>query len=138
MRNKEAAFSGSINDQPYRLRAGNLASLSALAAAFLPKCPLCLMSVLSVAGLGSVISASWLLSLTLVFLGAAILPLAIRARRDLKPLFAGLAAVILILLGKFYFACDSLMYAGVIILFAASFWSNRRKNRAACRNECDC
>jgi hypothetical protein len=102
-----------------------VAMLPALAIAALPKCPLCLMAVLSIFGLGSIVKASWLLPLMLFFLGLALAALALRARRrrGYGPLLLGIGGALFILSGKFYLNHDSMIYAGAFFLISASVWS---------------
>ena len=111
-----------------------------VAAAILPKCPLCLMSVMSAVGLSSSIKASWLLPLTLFLLFTAIAALAFQARRrrSYSSFLLGVIAAAIIISGKFYADNNLLIYSGVAILVAASLWSNRPKRKAANKAECEC
>ena len=121
------------------LRSGlhfGLTILPTAATAALPKCPVCLMGVLSAIGLGSVIKASWLLPLSLTFLIIAIGLLLHRSRKrhDFKPLLTGALAAGLILVGKFYFDSYVLTYLGVGILIATSIWSSwPKRSSTPCR-----
>ena len=118
----------------------NLQLLPTLSVALLPKCPLCLVSIMSVVGLGSVVTVAWLLPLMLVFLGATLLSLALsaRRRRSYGTLSLGLLAACFIALGKFYFNSNFAAGAGVILLFAASLWNAPIKRNVNSRPDCNC
>jgi hypothetical protein len=64
------------------------------AAAILPKCPFCLMGVMSAVGLSSGIKAFWFLPFTLFFLFTTIAALAFQARRrrSYSPFLLGVMA----------------------------------------------
>lgn len=112
----------------------------ALAAALLPKCPLCLMGVMSAVGLSFSIKASWLLPLSLFFLLTTTVALTLQARagRSYRTLVLGVGAVAVITSSKFYVDSNLLTYSGVVILAAHSLWVGRRKVEAADGAECDC
>jgi hypothetical protein len=129
----------SIFGRPEWLRL-NLQLLPALSVALLPKCPLCLLSIMSVVGLGSVVTVTWLLPLMLVFLGATLLSLGLSARRFRRygPLALGLLAACSIVLGKFYFNSNSAAGAGIILLFGASLWNAPIKRNVNSMPDCNC
>jgi hypothetical protein len=117
-----------------------LVTLPTLFVTALPKCPLCLMSITSVIGLGSVVNVKWLLPLMLVFLIIAVGMLAFRARRrrrGYKPFALGLAAALIILAGKFYFSDNAILYTGMVLLIGASVW-NTWPRKLAKPADCDC
>ena len=76
-------------------------------------------------GLGFLMDVRWLLPLTAVFLLIAVAALGFRAgqRRGYGPLFAGLGASAIVLVGKFALESDAAMYAGLGLLVAASIWN---------------
>jgi hypothetical protein len=129
----------SIFSRPEWLRL-NLQLLPALSVALLPKCPLCLLSIMSVVGLGSVVTVAWLLPLMLVFLGATLLSLGLSARRRHRygPLALGLLAACSIALGKFYFNSNFAAGAGIALLFASSLWNAPIKRNVNSRPDCNC
>ena len=107
-----------------------LLSLPGIGLSALPKlaCPVCWPAyacLLSSLGLGFLISAAYLLPLTVVFLTLALAALAFRAksRRGLGPFLIGLTAAIGILLGKFVWESNATIYGGVGILVVASVWN---------------
>ena len=97
----------------------------------LPKlmCPACwpaYAASLSSLGLGFLISTTYLLPLTAMFVAVTMGSLAFRAsrRRGLSPFWAGVVAAVLILAGKFYFESALATYAGVSLLILASLWNS--------------
>ncbi len=74
---------------------GSWSIIPAVAAAAMPKCPLCLAAFLSTIGVGVGVETRWLLPLMLAFLA--------RRRRGYKPFSLGLGGAIFVLSGKFYF-----------------------------------
>jgi hypothetical protein len=104
----------------------NSALAPALLLALLPKCPVCLAGVLVLVGLEAVVGTSGVLVLTLVaVLGfLAILGVGARRRGNKAPLWLGIAASILVLFGKVFFAADGVLYAGMCGLFVASIWNS--------------
>jgi len=128
----------SIAATPWKL---SLAMLPGIGAAFLPKvaCPACwpaYAGVLSSVGLGFLLDTTYLLPLTAVFLAIAVGALAYRAkrRRGYLPFLVGVAAAVVVLVGKFTFESDPAMYAGLAILVAASVWNGwpRRRSVPTC------
>lgn len=108
-----------------------LLSLPGVGVSLLPKlmCPACwpaYAAVLSSVGLGFLISTTYLLPLTVCFLAVAVGSIGFRAsrRRGLRPLWMGVAAGAVILVGKFYLESNSVSYAGIGFLIAASVWNS--------------
>ena len=108
----------------------SLLSLPGIGLSALPKlaCPVCWPAhagLLSSMGLGFLISAAYLLPLTIAFLTVALAALAFRARkrRGLGPFIIGLVAGIGILLGKFVWDSNAAVYSGVGMLVVASVWN---------------
>lgn len=118
-----------------------LAVLPAAGIALLPKitCPLCwpvYAGLLSSVGLGFLTQTVYLLPVTEAFLAVALAALGFRARqrRGWGPFAAGLVAATLVIGGKFVFDADSVLYAGIGLLIAASLWNTwpvRNRGRAA-------
>lgn len=109
----------------------SLSVLPGISVSLLPKlmCPLCwpaYAGVVSALGLGFLISAKYLLPLTVAFLATTEVALGFRAsrRHGYGPLAAGLIASAAILIGKFYFDAMLAVYAGVGLLIAASVWNS--------------
>ena len=107
------------------------AVVPSIGVALMPKliCPLCwpaYAGLLSAAGLGFLINSRNLLIVTALFLIVAVTALAFRARqrRGYGLAFAGFAASILILFGKFYMDSPATMYAALGVLIAASVWNS--------------
>jgi hypothetical protein len=118
-----------------------VATLPAVGAAALPKltCPACwpaYSGVLSAMGVSFINYTPYLLPLTAAFLLLSLLALAWRApsRRGFGPLLVGLAASAIILVGKFAFDSDAAMYAGMVVLVAASLWNAWPRARQAAGN----
>ena len=91
-------------------------------------CPACwpvYAGVLSALGLGFLLSPEYLVPVTVLFLAVTLLSLSRRApiRRGYGPLFSGVLASALIVLGKFVFESDVAAYAGVALLVVLSVWS---------------
>ena len=108
----------------------SLLSLPGIGLSALPKlaCPVCwpaYAGLLSSMGLGFLISAAYLLPLTIAFLTVALAALAFRARkrRGLGPFLIGLVAAMGILLGKFVWKSNVTVYSGVAMLVVASVWN---------------
>ena len=108
----------------------SLLSLPGIGLSALPKlaCPVCwpaYAGLLSSMGLGFLISAAYLLPLTIAFLTVALAALAFRARkrRGLGPFIIGLVAGIGILLGKFVWDSNAAVYSSVGMLVVASVWN---------------
>lgn len=106
------------------------ATLPTLGVALLPKltCPACwpaYTSLLSSLGLGFINFTPYLLPLTALFLVVSLAALSYRARhrRGYGPLWVGVAAGALILIGKFGFGSNPALYSGIALLMGASVWN---------------
>jgi len=118
---------------PGRWRALAVAS-PALGVALLPKlvCPLCFpayAAILSALGIEFIDYTPYLLPLTAFFLAVALGVLALQMRRtgNVTALLLGLAAAMIVLLGKFHFEHDWLTTGGVILLIVAILLGNRNR-----------
>ena len=107
----------------------------------LPKviCPVCspaYAAVLSSLGLGFLVSTTYLLPVTVVFLAVAVGALACRAssRRGLRPFWIGMIAASSVVAGKFWLDSATITYTGVGLLVLASVWNviPRRANICSC------
>jgi hypothetical protein len=114
----------------------SLATVPGIAFAFLPMlaCPACwpaYAGLLTSVGLGFLIDTAYLFPLTAAFLILAVGALAFRAqtRRGYGPFGTGLAAAIIVLVGKFALGSDATMYGGIGLLVAASVWNAWPKNK---------
>ena len=76
-------------------------------------------------GLGFLMETAYLLPLTAAFLALAVVALGFRARRrrGYGPLAVGLAAAVLLLVGKFALDSGVAVYAAVAALVGASLWN---------------
>lgn len=115
----------------------SLATAPGITFAFLPKlaCPACwpaYSGLLSSVGLGFLLDTAYLFPLTAVFLILAVSALAFRARtrRGYAPLAMGLAAAVVILVGKFALDSNTAMYGGIGLLVAASVWNTWPKKKS--------
>lgn len=113
-----------------RIRKQGLFAFPGIVVAMLPKlaCPVCwpaYAGLLSSVGLGFLISAAYLLPLTIAFLTLTLATLAYRAkdRRGLGPFSLGVFAAIGILLGKFLWESNAAIYSSVGTLVVASLWN---------------
>lgn len=113
-----------------RNRKQGLLALPGIGAAMLPKlaCPVCwpaYAGLLSSIGLGFLISAAYLLPLTIAFLTLTLATLAYSAkdRRGFGPFLLGLFAAIGILLGKFLWESNAAVYSSVGALVVTSLWN---------------
>ena len=109
----------------------SLALLPGIVVSLLPKlfCPLCwpaYAGLVSALGLGFLISEKYLLLLTVAVLAITAVALGFRAsrRQGYGPLWVGLVAASIIMIGKFYLDAMQLAYAGVALLIAASVWNS--------------
>lgn len=107
-----------------------LVGLPGIGVSLLPvgACPACwpvYAGLLASLGLSFLTDAAYLLPLAAALLAVTLLTLAYRAksRRGYVPLGIGLAAAVLVLLGKFALRSDPLMYVGVTVLLIASGWN---------------
>lgn len=113
-----------------------LATLPGIGAALLPQiaCPACwpaYAGFLTSVGLGFLLDATFLLPITAALLTVTVGSLGFRARRrrGYGPFAVGLAASLVVLIGKFAFGNDPAMYAGLFILIAASVWNGWPRRR---------
>jgi hypothetical protein len=95
--------------------------------AVLPKCPLCLMSTLSIVGIGSMPFAVWLPQLFPIALVAALLPVAYAAARHRRHAPLVLAAAASVLLSAVWtgFVPVSWSVVGVMVFGSAAVWAAR-------------
>jgi mercuric ion transport protein len=134
----------SCHDRPTRKRRAaaslNLALVPAFAAAAVPKCPLCVMGIMSSFGLGTIVKASMLPPLTLAFLAVTVSALGFgaRRRRGHAPLFLGMVAAAAVMLGKYQFNYNPVVYVGVALLLGASLWNGWPKKRSDSDSDCEC
>jgi hypothetical protein len=107
-----------------------LASVPGAGAALLPvgACPACwpaYAGILGSLGLGFLLDTAYLLPVTSGFLALALFALAFRARsrRGYRPLALGIASALCVLVFKFAYLSDPLVYAGLFGLVSASVWN---------------
>ena len=107
-----------------------LMTMPGVGVSLLPKlvCPLCwpaYASLLSLVGLGFLMSAKYLLPITTAFLVLAVGALAFRAHRrhGYGPFILGLFAGAGVLVGKFWWESNPVMYAAIGLLLIASIWN---------------
>ncbi|MDQ3666553.1 MAG: hypothetical protein M3410_08230 [Acidobacteriota bacterium] len=118
-----------------------LTFMPAAGVTLLPKCPLCLIAIMSALGLGTMISVIWLKPLTIALLGVAVASLALSAHRDrgYNQSLLGLLAAVMVFVGKFYLDYPPATYGGLALLFAATVWGGRvRKRSIPSRRDCGC
>ncbi|MGH9438944.1 MAG: MerC family mercury resistance protein [Terriglobia bacterium] len=115
-----------------------MAAVPGIGVSLLPKlmCPACwpaYAGIVSALGLGFLISAKYLLPLTVGFLAITALALGYHAsrRHGYGPLWLGVVAAAVILVGKFYFDAMEATYTGVGILIVASVWNSWPRRAAA-------
>lgn len=99
--------------------------LALLPQVFCPSCWPAYASVLSSMGLSFIDYTPYLLPLMSVFLVIALWGLFHKAasRRGYRPFILGCIAASSIVLGKFVFDLDSVLYAGVVLFIIASVWN---------------
>ena len=110
--------------------------LPAIGAALVPglTCPACwpgYAALLSALGLGFIPTAPYLLPLTIALLVVALLALAFRAETR-TPLAVGVAASVMVVVGKFIFESTPVTYTGAGLLVAASLSVARTRRAAPC------
>ncbi len=90
-----------------------------------PACAAAAFGILSSFGLGYVLTATYLLPITAVLLIAAVAALLYRAstRHGYGPFAVGSAAAAMVLLGKFKWESEALMYSGIGLLIIGSVWN---------------
>ena len=98
--------------------------------ALLPKlaCPLCwpmYSAIVSSVGLGFLISAKYLMPLTIAFMILTLGALAWHAkqRRGYGPFVMGIAGAVTILIAKFGLESNPITFTGIAVLVAASAWN---------------
>jgi mercuric ion transport protein len=106
------------------------ASLPGVGAALLPVagCPACFAAsagILGSLGAGVLLQSAYLFPITAALLGLALFALAYRAtaRRGYGPLVLGTASACIVVVFKFFYPVDPLVYAGLSGLVAASVWN---------------
>ena len=121
------------------------AALPVAGSAALPKlvCPACwpaYSSLLSAAGIGFVNYTPYLLPLTGLFVVLLLVSLGWGAQRrhGYGPLLMGLVAAAGLMFGKFTFDSDAAMYAGMVVLLAASLWNAWPRSMKAWQRCPDC
>jgi len=117
-------------------RSRGLLVLPAIGAALVPglTCPACwpgYAAALSALGLGFIPTTPYLLPLTVGFLGVALVALAVRAETR-TPLAIGVAASVIVLMGKFVLDSNPVTYMGAGLLVAASLSITRVRHAAPC------
>ncbi len=105
-------------------------ALAGAGVSLLPKlaCPLCwpaYAGLLSSVGLGFLVSTKYLLPLTALFLILAVGALAFKAkgRQGYGPFVLGLFAAVGVLVGKFEWESNPILYSAVGLLVVASVWN---------------
>ncbi len=118
-------------------RGSLVSALPAIGVALLPKltCAACwpaYAALLGAMGVNFVDYTPWLLPVTATLLGLTLATLAWRAgrRRGYGPLWLGIAAAAVILVGKFAYQSDETAYAGAAVLLAAAVWNVWPRRRA--------
>ncbi len=108
-----------------------LASFGSIGVALLPKigCPACwpaYAGVLSSLGIPFVNYTPYLMPLLSIFLAIALFSLGFHARRrrGYMPFRLGILAAAIIMVGKFVFDFDQVMYGGIALLMFASIWNS--------------
>ena len=116
----------------------HLLAAPGVAVSALPKfaCPACasaVVGILSSAGLGYLLTTTYLLPLTSVLLLLALIALGFRAsaRHGYRPLAVGIMAAALVMSGKFAMESNSAVYAGIALLVFASMWNAWPRSTAA-------
>ncbi len=116
--------------------------LPSIGLALLPKltCPACwpaYAGILSSFGITFVNYTPYLFPLTAVFLIFALFTLFYKAssRRGYKPFLLGIVSTILVLMGKFLFSSDEIMYSGLVLLSISTIWNSipiRKSDSSTC------
>lgn len=109
----------------------DLAVLPGVGAALLPNlaCPACwpaYAGLLSALGLGFIDYTPYLLPLTVLFMGLAVVSLGYRAKicRGYTPFFLGILASAIVIIGKFVLFSDLAVYGGIALLIGTSLWNS--------------
>jgi hypothetical protein len=108
----------------------SLLTIPGVGVSLLPKliCPVCwpaYAGIVSSLGLSFLIGTTYLLPVTAGFLAVSAGALGFRARhrRGYGPLWMGLLAAIIVLVGKFQLESNATTYGGIAILVIASVWN---------------
>jgi len=116
-----------------------LVALPAVVMALLPKlaCPACwpaYAGVLSALGLGFVNYTPFLLPLTVLFLLVSVGSLFFSARRHrrIEPLALGISGATIVVVGKFVWNSDIVMFGGLAFLVCASLWNTWLARKTRC------
>ena len=123
-----------------------IASLPGIGVALLPKCPMCLGvfgGAITVLGFSFSDYKAYLLPITIFCLLIAISSFIYGAknRYGYGPLLLALIASAVILIGKFHFGINIMLYSGVMLLIIASIWNSWPRKLAhsgscgLCKNE---
>ena len=104
-------------------------------------CPLCypaIAGLLSLIGLGFLFQGTYLMVLTVTFLGVAMFGLFYRARFrwGYRPFALGLIGSILLVIGKFSFESNPVFYVGVTVLSIATIWNLIPKRSEITKSSC--
>lgn len=113
-----------------------LAAGAATLGALMPKCPLCVVAIVSALGLELPRVAAWLTPLTILFLSLslALTALVSRARRRWAPFAVAAIAAVVIIAGRVSIQSDNMVRAGAVTLIGASIWAARaRSNCSSCK-----
>src|SRR5438094_10426181 len=123
----------------------NLLTIPGVGASLLPKlaCPLCwpaYSGLLSSVGLGFLISSKYLLPITAAFLVLTVAVLAFQAnsRHGYGPFWLGAVSADAVVIGKFAWLSNHIVYAAVGLLVIASVWNSwprRRRVSPTCCTE---
>jgi len=121
-----------------------LVALPGIGVSILPKlaCPACwpaYAGLLTSVGLGFLISAVYLLPLTAAFLVVALIAMVFRARdrHGYGPFVLGIVAAGGVLIGKFVWESNPIMYGAVALLIISSLW-NAWPRRGTPKRETSC
>jgi len=117
-----------------------IASLPGIGIALLPKCPMCLGlfgGVITTLGINFSQYKEYLFPVTVLCLliATASFIYGAKERNGYGPLLVGLLASAIILIGKFYFAINAMLYTGIVLLIVASIW-NTWPRKTAHNNTC--
>jgi len=120
---------------------GVLAAVPAVGLSLLPNvtCPACwpaYAGLLSSLGVPVLINNTVLIPLTVLFMAITVGSMAYRAkhRRGYGPLAVGLIAAVMVIVGKFVFAINGIVYGGILLLVVASCWNSRPTRRSSSKS----
>lgn len=91
-----------------------------------PVCPSTYVALLSSLGLGFLTDTTYLFPLYIIGLAIAVGALGVKARihKNYRPFTLGLIAVVVVIIGKFFFGSDGwASYFGSVLLTIASIWN---------------